>query len=91
MLHANYSRATFGDMNTLSSEKLPASVTVTAHEKAEWSRFAQAAYAAGSNSTGHRFSALAALPDGSRMTSSVFDSVQYTYRAWLVFGEMPAA
>lgn len=68
-------------------------ITVTAHNKDEWSRFAQDAYRTGHNAHGHRFSAAAALPEGYAMEARVYDSYQAVYRAWLVFGwdEVPAA
>ena len=66
-------------------------ITITNHEKSEWSRFAQAAYARGDNATGHRFSAAASLPTNAEMTVAHFDSLQRDYRAWLVFNEFPCA
>lgn len=57
------------------------------HEKSEWSRFARAAYAAGRNGIGHRFSMAATLRRGEAMALWRFDHLQAEYRAWLVFGE----
>ena len=61
-------------------------VTPTLHEKSEWSRLAMDAYGSGHNAVGHRFSAMAALPEGARLPVTVFDSLQLTYRCWLVNG-----
>lgn len=65
-------------------------ITVTQHEKNEWSRFAQAAYARRDNATGHRFSVAASLPHGARMPVHQYDSLMRDYRAWLCFDELPA-
>jgi hypothetical protein len=64
----------------------PMPMTPTAHEKAEWARFAQAAYGAGLTWLGHRYSAAAALPVGATMATGAFDFMQRVYRAWLVSG-----
>jgi hypothetical protein len=61
-------------------------VTPLEHEKAEWSRMAQAAYNADRNDVGHRFSAAATWPRFMPMPLSKFDSLQAEYRAWLAFG-----
>lgn len=61
-------------------------ITPTHHEKLEWARMAQAAYAASENFYGHRYSAAAALPDGTTLAADVYDTLQRLYRAWLVFG-----
>lgn len=66
-------------------------VTPTEHEKREWSRMAQAAYAADRNDIGHRFSGAAALRVGEAMLVAAFDALQTEYRAWLTFGEMGGA
>jgi hypothetical protein len=63
----------------------------TDHEKAEWSRVAQACYASGNNALGHRFSAYASLERGARMPADLFDNLQSIYRTWLVFGRLPEA
>lgn len=65
------------------------SITVTQHEKNEWSRMAQAAYASGRNRTGHRYSAFAALPNNAQLRTDVFDTLQHNYRNWLTVGEYP--
>lgn len=66
-------------------------IPVTDHVKAEWSRFAQAAYARSRNDVGHRFSVAASLPHGSMLPADRFDYLQAQYRAWLVFNEWPCA
>lgn len=60
--------------------------TPTEHEKNEWARMAQDAYAKGFNAIGHRFSAAAALPRGEKIPSARFDSLMADYRAWLIDG-----
>lgn len=65
-------------------------ITITQHEKDEWSRFAQAAYARRLVAVGHRFSAAASLPNGARMPVQQFDSLMRDYRAWLCFNVFPA-
>lgn len=67
------------------------SITPNDHEKAEWSRVAQAAYSSGNNALGHRFSAYASLEHGARMPADLFDNLQSIYRTWLVFGRLPEA
>ncbi len=57
----------------------------SAHECAEWSRMAKAAYASGRNKIGHRFSAAASEVEP--MALWRFDMLQAEYREWLVFGE----
>lgn len=64
-------------------------MTPNQHEKDEWSRMAQAAYRAGHNTAGHRFSVAASLSRDMAMPLSRFDDLQRQYRAWLVFGEYP--
>lgn len=61
----------------------------TEHEKAEWSRCAQAMYKCGNNHAGHWFSAAAALPANAVITLALFEALQSCYRAWLVFNEQP--
>lgn len=63
----------------------------TAHEKAEWSRLAQAAYRANLGSIGSKYSAAAAIPSGWKMPADRFDLLQSGYRAWLMFGFAEAA
>lgn len=60
--------------------------TPTEHEKNEWARMAQDAYAKGFNAIGHRFSAAAALPRGEKIPTARFDSLMADYRAWLIDG-----
>jgi hypothetical protein len=65
-------------------------IHITEHDKAEWSRFAQAAYAIGRNDVGHRFSVAAACTiNGQSMPVDRFDYLQGQYRAWLCFNEFP--
>ncbi|MGY8661790.1 hypothetical protein Q3C01_05400 [Bradyrhizobium sp. UFLA05-109] len=65
-------------------------ITVDQYLKNEWARFAQAAYAMGKNSVGHRYSAAASIPNGTRLPVQRFDELQRAYRAWLAFNECPA-
>jgi hypothetical protein len=60
--------------------------TPTAHEKAEWSRMAQDAYASDRNFYGHRYSGAAALRHDDTLPLTVFDTLQRVYRLWLVGG-----
>jgi len=62
----------------------------TQHEKNEWSRLAQHAYAHGHNAIGHRYSTAASLPHDGRVPVEFFD-LQAGYREWLVFGSLTAA
>jgi len=63
----------------------------TEHEKREWSRMAQAAYSAGHNAIGTRYSMASALCIiGAAMDLTRFDSLQSGYRAWLCFNEFSA-
>ena len=64
-------------------------MTITNFEQMEWSRCANAMYAAHINWAGHRLSALASLPAGSRIPCRIYDDAARMYRAWLVFGELP--
>lgn len=61
-------------------------IIVTQHVKNEWARMAQDAYATGRNFYGHRYSAKAALPEGTMLDVGVFDTLQRTYRQWLIGG-----
>lgn len=65
-------------------------ITITQHEKSEWSRFAQAAYARRDNATGHRFSVAASVPHGYRMPVAHFDGLMRDYRARLCFNKFPS-
>jgi hypothetical protein len=60
------------------------------HEKNEWSRMANAAYAVMRNDIGHTYSAAASLPRDGTMLAARFYKLQDAYRAWLVFDEFPA-
>ncbi len=64
-------------------------ITPTTAEKAEWSRMAQAAYAAGRNDIGHRYSVAASLPALCRIATREFDELHGDYRAWLIDGTWP--
>jgi hypothetical protein len=59
-------------------------LTPTAHEKSEWARCAQAAYARGCNEFGHKLSAAAALPNGASLDCETFDAIASIYREWLI-------
>lgn len=65
-------------------------MTPNAHEKAEWSRMAQAAYASGLNTIGHIYSAAASAPEGRGVGLYYFYRLQAGYRAWLCDGRFPA-
>jgi hypothetical protein len=65
-------------------------IPIDQYIKNEWARFAQAAYAIGKNSVGHRYSAAASLPNGAEMPIQRFDELQRAYRAWLAFNQYPA-
>lgn len=64
------------------------SMTLTAHEKAEFSRCAQAMYQRGANAQGHLLSALAAK---SEVPTQHYDLAAKVYRAWLTFNEVTEA
>jgi len=66
-----------------------ASITPTEHDKKEWSRMAQAAYAARLNSVGHKFSGAASIPKGAALPIKKFDELQKQYRAWLIDNVFP--
>lgn len=59
-------------------------ITPTPHEKREWSRFAQALYAAGRTSVGHRYSVAAAWPADTFLTPEMYDGLMGDYRSWLI-------
>lgn len=61
-------------------------ITVSEHEKAEWSRMAQSAYRENRNSVGHRYSMAATLRIGEQMRIDAFDTLQRNYRNWLIGG-----
>lgn len=63
-------------------------ITPTEHDKAEWSRLAQAAYHSGWNEVGHTFSAGASLPRNGRMDIRRYDAMMAVYRDWLCFGRL---
>lgn len=61
-------------------------MTVTYHNKMEWARMAQDMYWHGINYLGHRYSAAAAIPEGTRLTCADFDALHDLYRTWLIDG-----
>ena len=61
-------------------------ITVTEHDKNEWSRMAKDAYSNGINYIGHRYSMAASIPRGTMLTCQSFDALQINYRAWLIDG-----
>ena len=63
--------------------------TITHHDKHEWRRMADDAYAKGHiqvAATMKEYSELPRVP----MDTARFDRIQTAYRNWLVFGEFPA-
>lgn len=56
----------------------------TKHERAEWSRCANAMYGRGRNDLGHFLSANSAKIE---ITSGTYDLLQAVYRAWLTDDE----
>lgn len=71
--------------------KHPPMMTPTEHEKREWARMARAAYGAGHNDVGHRFSAAAALRAGEAMPAARFNHLQDDYRNWLCYNQFPVS
>lgn len=65
-------------------------LTITNFDQAELGRCASAMYEAGINWAGHRLSAIAALPVGTQIPSSIYDDAKRIYRDWLVIGAYPA-
>ena len=61
-------------------------ITLTEHEKREWSRMAQDCYSHGKNFYGHRYSTKAAWLKDQPMDATVFDALQINYRVWLIDG-----
>ena len=59
-------------------------ITPTRSEKLEWARLAQAAYRAGDNFFGHRYSAYASIPEGAQLSEAAYDGLQINYRRWLI-------
>jgi hypothetical protein len=70
------------------TKREPMVMTVTDHERREWSRMAQAAYAVDRNDVGHRYSVASAILKETDVRT--FDALMNGYRAWLVFGTWPA-
>ncbi len=75
--------------NPLTNNRTRIMITPTQHEKNEWTRMAQAAYGADRNSVGHRYSGAASIVTGARIPTSIYDSLQSDYRAWLIRNEFP--
>ena len=61
-------------------------ITPSEHEKNEWARMANYAYANERNDIGHKFSMAATLCKGEDCSVAWFDGLQNTYRKWLVDG-----
>lgn len=61
-------------------------MTITEHNRMEWTRMAHDMYKHGINYLGHRYSAKAALPEGTRLTCAAYDCLQDNYRVWLIDG-----
>ena len=66
------------------------SITPTRHEKLEWARLAQAAYAIDRNDVGHRYSGAASIRDAQSIPVATFDYLQAGYRSWLIDNILPA-
>lgn len=65
--------------------------TVGEYEKDQWSRMAQAAYAAGRNNIGHKYSMAASLPRDAQMELPRWDRLMDGWRAWLVHNDWTKA
>lgn len=76
-------------IHAMSMAQQDAMLTPTAHEKAEWSRMARAAYAADRNDIGRRYSVAGSLPMSGQMTVGYFDRLQRGYRGWLTHNRWP--
>lgn len=61
-------------------------ITILQHNKNEWSRMAQDAYAKGRDDFGQMFNSAASARTGAQIAVHQFDQLQSLYRAWLVFG-----
>ncbi len=61
-------------------------LTVIPHNKTEWARLAQAAYAAGAHGTGDAYTAAINCDE---LPIREYDFLASGYRSWLVFGVMP--
>lgn len=66
--------------------KLFCTITPNQHEKDEWSRLAQHAYAHNHNAVGHTYSTAASLPRDGQIRLAYFDKLQDGYREWLIRG-----
>jgi len=63
-------------------------MTIIEHNRAEWSRMADAAASIGRSDVAARFRDAATRQ---QMTVREYDALQNDYRAWLVFNEYPVA
>mgnify|MGYP001579849082 CR=1 FL=1 len=64
----------------------PMMMTLTEHERSEFSRCAKAAYAHGDNAIGHVLSAAAAI---GTLPLAQYDRASRAYRTWLMWGFYP--
>lgn len=64
-------------------------ITLSEHNRAEWSRMAADCYAKGRTYAGHLMSAAATFKAGARWNAERFDMVQAIYRAWLIDDKAP--
>lgn len=65
-------------------------ITPTAHEKNEWRRLSDAAWACGNIAIRDRYRDAAGISAGEQMTMARFDRLQEGYRNWLNHGVFPA-
>lgn len=61
-------------------------ITLTAHDRTEFARCAQAMYANGCNRYGHALSAASAC---NNIDLAKFDQLKRVYRTWLCFNKYP--
>ena len=61
-------------------------ITVLDSNRTEWARMAQDAYRCGRSEIGHRYSAAAAMPNGTELADRAYDALMAPYRAWLIGG-----
>ena len=72
---------------TTAISQTPQTIIPSEHEKREWSRLAQSAYANDRNDIGHTFSmASGCCLIGQSITLARFDYLQSIYRRWLIDG-----
>lgn len=70
---------------------MPSLIYPNENERNAWSQVARAAYRAGLDNIGHRYSVAATLAPGAGMTVRHFDSLQRGYRAWLLDNDWTVA